>query len=406
MFNIEKIRKDFPILERKMRGQPLIYFDTAATSQKPKAIIDILCDFYLNKYGTVHRAIYELSAEATELYDNVRTKTAKFLNANCEEEIVFVKGTTDGINLIARSYGDTFISKDDEIIITEMEHHSNIVPWQLLCERKQAKLKVIPINDRAELIIDEYEKLLSDKTKLVCVAHVANSTGTVNPIKKIVKMAHEKGAIVLVDGAQAAGHLKVDVKDIDADFYVFSSHKIYGPNGVGILYGKKDILETMPPMQGGGDMITQVKITKTTYQKPPLRFEAGTPVVPEVIAFGATLDYIENIGRENIYLHEKKLLEYATGELEKIPGFKIIGTAEEKAAIISFVVDKTHSLDIGTLLDLEGIAIRTGHHCAQPTLDHFSIESTSRISFGVYNTIEEIDVFVEKLENILKIIKR
>jgi len=395
--DILEIRKQFPIFKQKMHDKPLIYFDSAATTQKPQRVIDSLSSFYANEYATVHRGVYELSMRATDKYNATRETVKKFMNAKSEEEIVFTRGTTESINLVAYTYGETNISEGDEILITEMEHHSNLVPWQMLCKRKNAQLKVIRIDDKAELIMEDFDRQLSEKTKLVCVGHVANSTGTINPIKEIIDKAHKFGAKVLIDGAQASAHLKVDVQALDVDFYAFSSHKMYGPNGIGILYGKKEILDIMPPFQGGGDMIEHVTIEETTYQHSPLRFEAGTPTIPEIIAFKDALDFIEEVGLENIYSWETQLLNYATEKIQELSPIRIIGTAQEKGAIISFVAAEEHPLDIGTFLDLEGIAVRTGHHCAQPTMEHFNIPGTIRVSFGIYNLTSEIDFFLQVL---------
>lgn len=397
------VRKDFPMLSKTMHGKPLIYFDSAATAQKPQSVIDAMTHFYQEQYGTVHRAVYELSVHATEQYQKIRQKTASFLNAAFPEEIIYTRGTTESINMVAYSFGKAFIKPGDEIVITEMEHHSNIVPWQILCEDRKAVLKVVPINDRGELLMDEYKKLLNAKTKLVAVAHVSNALGTVNPIKEIVSLAHAAGAKVLVDGAQSAPHMSIDVQDLDADFYVFSGHKLYGPTGIGILYGKKSLLEAMPPYQGGGDMIESVTFPKTTYNVLPMKFEAGTPMIAEVIGLGAAIDYVNGVGIERMHRHELKLLEYATAEMLKIKGLRVIGTAKEKGAIISFVVDGVHPLDLGTMLDLRGVAIRTGHHCAQPAMRHFGVTGTARVSFACYNTLEEVDHFVEALRGVLRL---
>ncbi|MBI5346008.1 MAG: SufS family cysteine desulfurase [Chlamydiae bacterium] len=399
--DVKKIRKDFPFFATT----DFVYFDSAATTHKPKSVIDALSNFYQKDYATVHRAIYDLSLNATEQYDATRVAVKKFLNAKDESEIIFTRGATDGLNMVALSFGRKFINQNDEIIVTEMEHHSNLVPWQMLALEKKAVLKVIPIDDNADLKLDEFQKLLTNKTKIVCVGHVANSTGTVNPIKEIIKMAHQKGAKVLVDGAQAIAHLPVDVQDLDVDFYAFSSHKMYGPNGVGILYGKYELLDQMPPVQGGGDMIEKVTLQTTTYQKPPLRFEAGTPTIAEVIAFKTAIDYIEALGRENILAYEKELLTYATKKIKEIEGIKIIGQAKEKGAILSFVVDNIHALDVGTLLNTKKIAVRTGHHCAQPTMQRFNISSTTRASFAIYNTLEEVDYFIQSLKEVINRLK-
>lgn len=402
---ISAIRKDFPMLSKSMHGKPLVYFDTAATAQKPKSVIDAVSNFYANSYGTVHRAVYELSMQSTLLFQDVRRKVAAFLNAKKPEEIIFTRGNTESINMVAYSFGKAFIKPGDEILITEMEHHSNIVPWQLMCEDRGAILRVVPIDDHGQLKMDEFKKLLSKKTKLVAITHVSNALGTVNPVKEIVRLAHDAGAKVLIDGAQAAPHMKVDVQDLDADFYVFSGHKLYGPTGIGILYGKEDLLNAMPPYQGGGDMIEKVTFDKTTYNVLPMKFEAGTPMVAEVIGLGAAIDYINTIGLDKIHTYENELLKYATEAVSKIKGLKIIGTAPEKGAILSFVVDGVHHLDIGTMLDLRGVAIRTGHHCAQPVMKHFGITGTARASFAFYNTKEEIDAFVRALDEVVSLLR-
>ncbi|MBS0620679.1 MAG: cysteine desulfurase [Verrucomicrobia bacterium] len=381
-----------------------IYLDTAATAKKPSSVTGALDHFYREEYATVHRAIYASAARATERYNQVRAQVQHFLGANSPDEIIFTKGTTEGINLVASSFGKAFIHRGDEVIISEMEHHSNIVPWQLLCQERGAILKFIPIDANGELILDAFEQLLTDKTRIVSIAHIANSTGTINPIEKIIALSHAKGAKVLIDGAQAAAYMPVDVCALDADFYVFSGHKAYGPTGIGILYGKKALLQQMPPYQGGGDMIEEVTLTESTYQDPPLRFEAGTPPIAEVIGLGAALAFIEGIGRKEIAAHGKKLLEQATKRLSSIPGLRIIGTAKNKGPILSFTVEGAHPLDIGTLLDLRGFAVRTGHLCAQPTLRHFGVTALTRISFGVYNTPEEVDLFADALEEVLRIL--
>jgi len=393
------------MLKKSMHGKPLVYFDSAATAQKPQAVIDAIEQFYRDQYGTVHRAVYELSVHATQSYQEIRKKIANFLNAAKPEEIIFTRGTTESINLVAYSFGKAFIHPGDEVIISEMEHHSNIVPWQILCEDRKAQLKVVPMNDKGELILDELSALLSDKTKIVSIAHVANSLGTINPIKKIAAMVHDAGAKLFVDGAQSAPHMSIDVQDLDADFFVFSGHKLYGPTGIGILYGKEALLEEMPPYQGGGDMIEKVTFPKTTYNTLPLKFEAGTPMIAEVIGLGTAVDYVIHIGVEDICRWEHELLNYATEALSQIEGLRIIGTAEKKGAIISFFVDGVHPLDIGTMLDLRGIAIRTGHHCAQPTMQHFNIPATARASFGLYNSKAEIDRFINALHDVVKMLK-
>lgn len=383
-----------------MHGKPLIYFDSAATALKPKSVIDAMDDFYRNHYGTVHRAVYELSMKATVDYQEVRKKAACFLNAEHPEEIIYTRGTTESINMVASSFGKAFVRPGDEVLITEMEHHSNIVPWQILCEDRGAHLKVAPMDDRGVLIRDKFSELLSRKTKIVAIAHVANSIGTINPVKELISEAHRVGAKVLVDGAQAAPHLNIDVRDLDADFYVFSGHKVYGPTGIGILYGKASLLNEMPPYQGGGDMIESVTFAKTTYNVLPMKFEAGTPMIAEVIGLGSAIDYINSVGRESIRTWEMELSTHATMALSQIEGLQIIGTADEKGAIISFIIKGIHPLDLGTMLDLKGIAIRTGHHCAQPTMKHFGVPATARVSFGLYNTKKEIDAFALALEDV------
>jgi cysteine desulfurase / selenocysteine lyase len=402
--SIGSIRSEFPQLQKTIRGKPLIYLDSAATSLKPKCVIERLCRFYEEEYATVHRAIYSLSQEATQEYSSARETVREFLGAKNTEEIVFTKGTTESINLVASSFG-SLLQKGDEIILTEMEHHSNLVPWQLLAEKKGIVLKFIPINEKAELQLDHFEKLLSDRTKLVSLAHIANSTGTLNPIETIISLAHAKGAKVFIDGAQSASHMPVNVQALDADFYAFSGHKAFGPTGIGVLYGKKELLDLMPPYQSGGDMIEKVTLEKTTFQKAPLKFEAGTPPIAEVIALKEALLFIESIGREEIVAFEKKLLAHATQKLQEIPGLRIIGTAERKGAIISFSIEGVHPLDLGTLLDLQGIALRTGHLCAQPTLQKFGVSQLTRASFAPYNTLEEIDVFVSTLKEVVSTLR-
>lgn len=399
----EIVREDFPIFHKH---PSLIYFDNAATTQKPQIVLDTMMHFLSSEYGTVHRAVYQLAASATEKYNQVREKVAHFLHAAHAEEIIFTRGTTDAINLVARSFGASHMQAGDEIIISEMEHHSNIVPWQMLCREKGTILKIIPINSHAELDLQAYKRLLTPRTKIVSIAHIANSTGTLNPIKEIISLAHQRGAKVFIDGAQSAGHCPVDVQDLDADFFAFSGHKVYGPTGIGILYGKKEILETLPPVQGGGDMIEKVTLQETIFQPPPLRFEAGTPSIGEVIGLGAAIDYLNNLGLETIAKWEEQLTVYATEKLLQIPGLKIIGTAKNKGPIISFIVDKVHHLDLATMLDLQDIAIRSGHHCAQPLLQHFGLTGTCRISFGIFNTFEEIDRCIEALKKIIPQLKR
>lgn len=405
MGTIAKARTDFPVLTGSMHGKPLVYLDTAATAQKPLPVIEAINQFYSRHYGTVHRAVYELAVHSTEQYQETRNKVGKFLNAAKPDEIIFTRGTTEAINLVAYSFGKAFVKPGDEIVISEVEHHSNIVPWQLLCEDRGATLKIIPVDERGVLDLEAYKKLLSPKTKLVAVGHISNALGTIHPIKEMIRLAHEVGAKVLIDGAQAAPHLRVDVQDLNADFYVFSGHKLYGPTGIGILYGKEDLLEKMPPYQGGGDMIEKVTFEKTTYNVLPLKFEAGTPSIAEVIGLGAAIDYLNGLGLESIHQWEHTLLEDATKKIQEIPGLTIIGTAPEKGAIISFKVDGVHPLDIGTMLDLQGVAIRTGHVCAQPTMHRYGVEAIARASFGLYNNQEDVDRFITALKDVVRLLK-
>lgn len=399
------LRDNFPMLKKTMHGNPLIYFDSAATAQKPQVVIDTMTKFYEDHYGTVHRAVYQLSVHSTEEYHRVRRAAAAFLGAARPEEIIFTRGTTESINMIAYSFGKAFIRPGDEVIITEMEHHSNIVPWQIMCEDRGAVLKVVSINERGELNLGEFAELLSDKTKIVSVAHVSNSLGTVNPIKEIAEIVHRAGAKLMVDGAQSATHFPIDVQDLDVDFFVFSGHKLYGPTGIGILYGKEALLESMPPYQGGGDMIETVTFPKTTYNILPMKFEAGTPMFVEVVGLGAAIKYVTDIGMQNIANWQQGLFNYATARMLEIEGLRIIGTAQHKDAIISFVVEGIHPLDIGTMLDLRGIAVRTGHHCAQPVMRHFGVPATTRASFGLYNNKNEVDEFVSALRNVIKVLR-
>jgi cysteine desulfurase/selenocysteine lyase len=401
-FDVEKIRNDFPVLSQKVYGKPLVYFDNAATTQKPKVVIDTLNKLYSELNSNVHRGVHYLSEEMTKMYEEAREKVRKFINAKKTSEIIFTKGTTDSINLVAFSFGEAYINEGDEIIISEMEHHSNIVPWQMLCQRKKAKLKVIPFNDKGELLLDEYKKLFSPKTKLVAIVHVSNSLGTINPVKEIVTIAHERGIPVLIDGTQAIQHEKINVQDIDCDFYAFSGHKIYGPTGIGVLYGKECWLKEMPPYQGGGEMIEEVTFEKTTYTELPLKFEAGTPNYIGAIGLGVALDYLTNIGMERIRNYEKKLLEYGTEKLRTIKGLRIYGTAKNKVPIFSFLLDNISAYDTGLILDKMGIAVRTGHHCTQPIWDHYGVDGSVRASLAFYNTIEEIDYFCECLIKIQK----
>ena len=400
-FDVNKIREDFPILQQKIYNRSLIYFDNAATSQRPQRVIDALTRTYTEYYGNIHRAAHFLADKATAAYEETREKSRKLINAETREQIIFTKGTTESINLVAFSFGEAFIQKGDEIIVSEMEHHSNIVPWQLLAGRKGARIVMLPIDDDGRLMIEKLDSLITSKTKIIAVAHVSNVLGTVNPVKQIAQIAHSKGVRIFVDGAQAAPHLRIDVQDLDVDFYACSAHKMYGPNGVGILYGKKELLEQMPPYQGGGEMISEVKFSGTTFNELPYKFEAGTPNISGVIAYGAAIDYLENIGIEIASAWEHELLEYATQALLKIPGLRIYGTQAEKSGVISFNVDGVHFFDLGTMLDKFGIAVRTGHHCADPLMDHFGIQGTVRASFAFYNTKEEIDIFVEALKKVI-----
>ncbi len=397
-FDILNVRRDFPMLSRKMNGKPLIYFDNAATTHKPEEVIKTIEDFYREENGTVHRAIYEFAAIATEKYSSVRSQVQKLINAKEEDEIIFTRGTTDSINLVASSFGEAFIKPGDEILITEMEHHSNIVPWQLLAEKKGAILKYIPLTDTGTLELDLIDDLLTEKTKILSLTHISNVTGIRNPIKFLTEKAKQVGAKVMVDGAQAIAHIPIDVQKLDVDFYAFSSHKMYGPTGAGILYGKKELLEKMPPYQGGGDMVDQVTLEKTTYQKPPLRFEAGTPPIAQVIGMGSALAYLERQSLSTIATWENSLLKHATHALQQLQEVTILGNSEDKGAIITFKVKGHHPLDLGTILGLKGIAVRTGHLCAQPTLKHFGLTTALRLSFGLYNTPEEIDLFIKALK--------
>lgn len=404
MKTIQDIRKDFPILSREVNGKPLVYLDNGATTQKPQLVIDAISNYYDNENSNIHRGVHTLSQLATDAYEQARVKIQQFLNAKHSHEIIFTSGTTGGINMISSSLR-TSITADDEIIITAMEHHSNIVPWQMLCEETGAKLKVVPINQKGELLMDEYKKLISSNTKLVAFTHTSNSLGTINPTDEIIKIARANGALVLVDGAQAVTHGKLDVQEMDADFFVFSGHKLFGPTGTGILFGKEDILNSLPPYQGGGDMIKTVTFEKTTYNELPHKFEAGTPNIAGGIGLGVAIDYVNSIGFEFIEKQETELLNYATQELSKIEGLKIIGEAESKTCVISFIVDGVHPFDLGTIVDKMGVAVRTGHHCTQPLMDFFEIPGTTRASFSFYNTIEEVDVLVKALNRALNMLR-
>ena len=394
MINVDKIREDFPILNREVNGRPLIYFDNAATSQTPQQVIDVIVDYYSNYNANIHRGVHTLSQEATDLYEGARLKLQKHFNAKHSYEIILTSGTTHGINLVANGFS-SLLKKGDEVLVSALEHHSNIVPWQMLCERTGAILKVIPMNEKGELIMSSYETLLSEKTKLVFVNHISNALGTINPIQQMIEMAHQVGAAILIDGAQSCPHIKPDLQALDVDFYVTSAHKMCGPTGVGLLYGKEDWLNKLPPYQGGGEMIDQVTFEKTTYAGLPHKFEAGTPNICGGIAFGAAVDYMNAIGFDAIANYEHELLEYATQQLLQIEGLKIYGTAKEKTSVISFNIEGIHPYDIGTILDKMGIAVRTGHHCAQPIMDFFKIPGTVRASFAFYNTKNEIDALVE-----------
>jgi len=402
--DVQKIRKDFPILQREVNGQPLVYFDNAATSQTPVQVIDTIVDYYKKYNANIHRGVHSLSQEATDAYEAARKKIQKHFNAAQSHEIIFTSGTTHSINIVSNGYAE-LLKKGDQLIVSALEHHSNIVPWQMLCEKTGAELKVIPMNEDGVLIMEAFEKLLSDKTKLVFVNHVSNALGTVNPIKEIIDKAHAVGAQVLIDGAQSAPHIQADVQALDADYYVTSAHKLCGPTGVGMLYGKQSALKRLPPYQGGGEMIAEVTFEKTTYADLPHKFEAGTPNIAGGIAFGAALDYINNIGMDQIAAYEEELLNYATDLLKKIPGLKIYGIAPQKTAVVSFNVEGIHPYDIGSILDKLGIAVRTGHHCAQPIMDYYQIPGTVRASFSFYNTFEEIDSMVEALKKAIQMLQ-
>ncbi|MBO0935611.1 cysteine desulfurase [Fibrella sp. HMF5335] len=398
--DLAQIRADFPILDQLVNGRPLVYFDNAATTQKPRAVLDALAHYYEHDNANIHRGIHALAERATSAFEASRKAVQSFLNAREAEEIIFTYGTTDAINLVAKTYGRTFLGKGDEILISTMEHHSNIVPWQMLCEERGCVLKVIPINDEGELLLDEYEKLLTERTKIVSVVHVSNALGTINPVKYLIDKAHAVGAVVLIDGAQATTHIEIDVQALDCDFYVFSAHKLFGPTGMGVLYGKRALLETMPPWRGGGEMIKEVTFEKTTYNDIPYKFEAGTPNIADVIAVRNALEYVNTLGKDTIAAHEHELLTYATDALQTIDGLRIIGQAKEKVSVISFVLDGIHHEDTGVILDQQGIAVRTGHHCCQPLMRRLGIAGTTRASFSVYNTTDEIDRLVKGLQRV------
>ena len=402
MYDINKVRADFPILEREVYKKPLVYLDNGATTQKPRAVVNAMVEEYYSVNANVHRGVHFLSQQATELHEASRETVRRFINARSTNEIIFTRGTTESINLLAFSFGEAFLGEGDEVIISTMEHHSNIVPWQLLAARKGIGIKVIPMNDRGELLLDEYEKLFTERTKLVSVTHVSNVLGTVNPIKRMIEMAHEHGVPVLVDGAQGVPHASVDVQALDADFYAFSGHKVYGPTGIGVLYGKENWLDRLPPYQGGGEMIQTVTFEKTTFNELPFKFEAGTPDYIATTALARALDYVTALGMENIAAHEHDLTQYAMQRLKEIPNMRLIGEAPEKSSVVSFLVGDIHPFDMGTLLDRLGIAVRTGHHCAQPLMQRLGIEGTVRASFALYNTREEVDTLVAGVERVAK----
>jgi cysteine desulfurase/selenocysteine lyase len=402
-FDVQRVRRDFPILNEKVRGKNLVYLDNAATSQKPQPVIDAITRYYQSGNANIHRGVHFLSEHATEEHEAARQAVRQFINAARIEELIFVRGTTEAINLVAQTYGRAQVGAGDEVLVSAMEHHSNIVPWQILCEHQGAKLRVIPINDQGELLLDEFEKLIGPRTKIIAIAHVSNALGTMNPIREIVEIAHAHNVPVVVDGAQAVPHIKVDVQNLDCDFYAFSGHKMYGPMGIGVLYGKYKLLEAMPPYQGGGDMIRSVTFEKTQYNTLPYKFEAGTPDVAGAIGLGAAIKYLNSVGIENVAAHEHDLLEYATQALSQLPGIRIVGNAKDKAAVLSFVMDGVHPHDIGTILDQEGIAVRTGHHCAQPIMQRFGIPATVRASFALYNTKAEVDALVVGIKQVQEV---
>ena len=403
--DVEAIRRDFPILSREVHGKPLVYLDNAATTQKPEAVISAGADMYRRSYGNIHRGVHQLSVEATDAYEGAREKMRAFVNAAEVREIVFVRGTTEGINLIAQTFGRQRVGEGDEVVVTALEHHSNIVPWQLLCEEKKAHLKVVPIDRTGEVQIGELERILTPRTRIVSVAHVSNALGTLLPVRRIVEIAHARGIPVAIDGAQAVPRLPVDVREIGCDFYAFSGHKMYGPTGIGVLYGRAELLDAMPPFQGGGDMISSVTFEKTTWNVLPYKFEAGTPDIAGAVGLGAAVDYISKIGIENVTAHEEDLLDYATASVTGLPGLTVIGTAREKIGVLSFTLDGIHPHDIGTVLDQEGIAIRTGHHCAQPVMEFFGIPATARASLAVYNTRGEIDALTEGIRKVQRMFR-
>ncbi|GIX45403.1 MAG: cysteine desulfurase [Candidatus Sumerlaea sp.] len=405
ILDVERIRQDFPILQRSIRSKPLVYLDNGATTQKPRAVIDAITRYYEHENANIHRGVHFLSMVATEAYEEAREKIRRFLNAAESREIVFVRGATEAINLVAQTYGKANVRSGDEVLVSAMEHHSNIVPWQLLCEEKGAHLRVIPMDDRGQLVMSALDELLTPRTRIVAITHISNALGTVNPVKEIVELAHARGVPVLVDGAQAVGHMRVNVRDLGCDFYVLSGHKMFGPTGIGVLYAKADLLNAMPPYQGGGDMISSVTFEKTTYNEIPYKFEAGTPHIAGAIGLAAAIEYLEQIGMERITAYEQKLLQYATHVLSEFPGIRIIGEAEHKAALISFLLDGVHPHDVGTILDQEGIAVRTGHHCAQPVMERFGVPATVRASFAFYNTMHEVDILVNALSKVYEVFR-
>jgi cysteine desulfurase/selenocysteine lyase len=400
--DVQRIREDFPILHQPIRGKRLVYLDNAATSQKPQIVIDAITRFYTAENANIHRGVHYLSEQATVAYDQVREKVARFLNAPSSREVIFTRGTTDGINLVAQSYARTFLKAGDEILISGMEHHSNIVPWQLVCEQTGAVLRAAPITDAGELDLEAFERLLNDRTRFVSVVHLSNALGTINPIKRVIQLAHARGIPVLVDGAQSAPHLRVDVQELDCDFFAFSGHKTFGPTGVGVLYGKESLLDRMPPYQGGGDMILTVTLERSTWAPLPAKFEAGTPMIAQVMGLGAALDYVNGIGLEKVTAWEQQLLSYATARILRIEGTQIIGTARNKASVLAFIINGVHPHDVGTILDDEGVAIRAGHHCAQPVMQRFNVPATARASFAFYNTLEEVDLLMAGLARVKK----
>ncbi len=404
-FDVQEIRKQFPVLHQQVNNRPLIYFDNAATSQKPAAVIEALHHYYTHDNANIHRGIHTLAERATAAFEATRLAVKELINAREVEEVIFTTGTTDSINLVTSSYGRSFIQQGDEVIISAMEHHSNIVPWQMLCEEKGAILRVIPVTEEGELQLEEYKKMLNERTKFVSIVYASNSLGTINPVEEMIDLAHEQGAVVLLDGAQATAHLDIDVQQLNCDFYAFSAHKMFGPTGVGVLYGKRRLLEKMPPYRGGGEMIKNVSFEKTTYNDIPYKFEAGTPNIGDTVAFLKAIEFIQQVGKKNIAVHEHQLLTYAHEALEKVPGLKIIGKAKKKVSVVSFIIEGVFHFDIGQMLDARGIAIRTGHHCTQPLMDIYQIEGTARASFSVYNTTAEIDSLVEGLQRIVKMMK-